>query len=72
MKIEGNFYIDKLDYETSGILNFGDSNHLALRGDNVTINEFIGDLEIKDGKMFLKGYVKSIDIEGAQRISVEA
>ena len=69
--VENEVVIDKIKYISSGniVLN-GGKNVFNIENEEISFEDFMGDLRIENEKFSLNGYVKNLDIKGESGISV--
>jgi len=70
LDIKERVFIKKLDYETSGTVKLDEKTTINLEDDNLVIEKFYGNIRIANKHFKLKGYLKNLNVEGNQRISV--
>jgi len=73
MKIDDEVLIDELSYETTGTLTLNNKDKtFILKNEEITINNFRGNLFVEDDELSLKGYIEKLEILGDLNIHVEA
>lgn len=72
LEIKKGASIKKLDYETSGTVKLDEKTIIDLEEDNLVIEKFYGDVKIENKHFKLNGYLKSLNVEGNQQISISS
>ena len=71
--VEKEAVIKKITYVSSGSIRLNDGkNVFNIENEEVSFEDFMGNLKIENGKLNLEGYVKNLDIKGKQGISVSS
>ena len=73
LSIQDNFFIDKLDYTTSGIIELKKTNNiLTVNNEEIVIRNFYGNMSSSGGKFNIFGEVSELLIKGNETISIKA
>lgn len=70
LEIKRNIFIKKLNYIARGKITLDKKTIIELNRDNLIIEKFYGDIEIRNNKAILQGNIEELDIEGNQQISI--
>ena len=71
LKIDEGVFIKKLNYKTSGAIKLENQKTiLNLNNDDLTLKNFQGDLELKNNRFIINGYLSGLEIKGAKDISI--
>ena len=72
LKIDDEFSINELSYMTSGIIKLNNEKEIFnIDEEEITVNNFYGNLLIKNKELYLDGYIDSLDIIGDSNIHIE-
>ena len=71
--IEDEVVIKEISYSTSGSININNGKNIfSLDGEQIIVEDFVGDLKILGGKFKLDGFVKKLDINGKSAITISS
>ena len=71
LKVDNKVSINKLSYRTSGVIKLNTEKEIFnINKEEITINNFHGDLLIESKELYLDGYIDSLDIIGDSNIHV--
>lgn len=62
LEFSNQLYLKQLSYEATGDVKLDEQTSIALSGDQITLNDFLGKMKIEEKQMFLEGLTENLEI----------